>query len=344
MSILTHERIKLTTGILAKTGVLWGENALQSITIARHTPKTPQQAIGYLGIVDYTSGTITSDLTLATILVEGCDKADAVGKTNSVYKYAGRQAVIGTESYVLTSVAASFTAGNPATVDYGYLTSGIASFMDAHEEANTPDPSSGEESDFAVVMGDDGSGCKLLATWDGVTPETGYVPIIDGAGVFQGSTLEDEGVPAGVSSLNFNARINRDTILDFRSAQPVQWVTTYPVDITTDIEIYEHATTAGTARIGESGYDVSTFQHIWDDLAEVSVVSTALGKHRTYTPPPVLTAGGGGLASDGDVYVKAIGMEKVDETDTISVNRYTTYTINFTVADLLVPLPDVGTL
>src|SRR5690348_8108580 len=116
MNILTHDRIKTDSGVLtASKGILWGGNALQSITIGRHSPVNKIQAVGFLGIVDYTSGVITSDAQLDTILTEGCSKADTTNLLNSIYKYAGQQTATGSESYCLTSVGVAFPVNSPAT-------------------------------------------------------------------------------------------------------------------------------------------------------------------------------------------------------------------------------------
>ena len=99
---------------------------MQTVTIVRRTPVNPQQAIGYKGIVDYTSGVVTSDVTLDCILTENCTPA---AESTSVYEHAETSMILGEESYVLTSCNLTFQAGNPATVNYGYITAGLATHL-----------------------------------------------------------------------------------------------------------------------------------------------------------------------------------------------------------------------
>ena len=182
-----HHNINLGSGVMSKSGVAWGNNALQTITIARHTPFNPQQAVGYKGIVDYTSSPVTSDLTLDCILTEN---SVAASSETSVYNHADLEVLIGQESYVLTSCNINFQAGNPATVNYGYITAGLADALLA--TANPAVLKDGEEAAFAVVMGEDGQGVKLVG--------------LNKAG--QTFTL-----PAGIQTLGFTASMNRNRFL-----------------------------------------------------------------------------------------------------------------------------------
>ena len=343
MSILTHDRIKIngaTKGPFAPAkGLLWGQNAIQSITIGRHTPKTPYQAVGLLGIVDYGSGAITSDVAIETFLAEGCDKADTVGKLNSIYRYAKQSVTLGVESYVLTGFNIAMQAGQTITVGYNWITSSFASYLEVQDQPT--EVGIGEESNFAIVMGDDGSGIKLLATWDTVTARSGFVPILDANGVLQAAQLGDEGVPAGAQTCNFSGTINRDQVLDIRTAQPVQFVTTYPLDITAELRVFELAVKDGALRPGEPSYDPDDANNkpIWDKLQDIALVATALAKHRSsypggWTPPDTAAA--------DDVYVKAIGLTKIDESQAVSVGQYLSFTANFRVSDLILPLPQIA--
>jgi hypothetical protein len=319
--IFTHDQIDLTTGVLASAkGILWGLNALQSITIGRHTPKDKQQAIGYLGTVDYTSGVVTSDVSLDCLLVEGCNAAEYVADTTStsVYEYAKKQMTIGSENYVLTSCGVQFQGGSAATVSYGWLTAGLASYL---ETKASPGVSQGEESDFCVVMGDDGSGLLLVPTWSvapaNVALATG-IPIITAAGAYGG--VNDNQLPAGVQSIGFNSTINRDQVLDVRSTSPCQFVTQYPVDITMDIELYVLPTHA-------------SIKHNMQFLTGLSVVATNLNKH--------LAGSAATKATNNKPYVKSSGLVKMDESESTQVGRYLSYNFQYDAADLLVPLPGV---
>ena len=334
MPLFTHDRIKTTTGVLDPAHkALYGGNALQSITVGRHTPRNPIQAVGFLGIVDYVSGQITSDVQLDCVIVEGCAKVDdTTAKTTSVYRYAAVPIVAGTEQYVLTSAAIAFPAGSPATFNLGYMSPTIASYLDLQAQ---PNPSTGEESDFCVIMGDDGSGIELVPTWWDTTtanvPTAGTIPIINAAGAQ--STTTDRGIPAGITSFNMSSTINHDNVLDVRTSQPIQFVTTYPVDISADLEVYKLPVSAGNVTAnnypGGSAYNPATFQHALKNLKSLSVQALALAKHIT---------GGATAATAGDVYAKVIGLRQVDESEAVSVGRYLAYTVRFTAADLLLPL------
>jgi len=327
MPVFTHERIKLDGGLLAKTGILWGGNALQSINITRNTPANPQQAIGKLGIVDYTTGVVTSEVSLDCVLVESCDAADSsANKANSVYRYARQEIQLGVESYVLTSVAMAFAAGQPATVNYGYMTPGIASHLAIQDQPDTVEQ--GEESSYAVVMGDDGSGIALVPTWDsGYAPTLATVRVIDATGAL--TTMSDSGLPEGVQSLNMSASINRDNVLDVRTAQPVQFVTTYPLTISLDMNIFNPPVLVGT---DQSSAD---FAAAWDKLLGIAIESRGIAKHPTDANPAL-------HAAAGKMFVRAIGFKKVSTGETVSVGQYLAHSVNYTVADLVVPLPQLA--
>lgn len=306
MSIIcTHEQIDLEDGLLAKTGILYGGNALQSITIGRNTPKNPQQAIGYLGIVDYTRGTVTSDVSLECILTENTVRAT---EDSGIYKYALQRLSVGLEEYVLTSFVLGLTSGNPGTLSYGYMTNSIAAALAIKAQPAAQD---GEHSPFAVVLGDDGEGIKITAT-GGTISEVGSVSYLDPSdGTMK--TMSDGGLPAGLQSLNFNGRINRDNVLDVRSILPVQFVTTYPLDISAEMELYILPTEGSLEEIGTLTIDSNS--------------------------------NGAGLFSAGN-FLKAIGLTKEREQETVSVGRYRAFSFSYRVADLEMPIepPPAGTL
>lgn len=335
-TILTHDRIVTqspATGLLSKTGLVYGGNALQSITIGRHTPKDPVSAVGWLGIVDYHSGVITSDVQLDCILTENSSKADITTFNNSSYKYAAKSIILGTESYVLTSAAIALQAGSPATLNLGFLTGTLASYL-ATYAAQQSVLTAGEEAQYAVVMGDDGSGIYLDPTWiSGTNAQVGTIPVMDSSGVLQ-NNLNDRGLPGGVQSLQFSASINRDQILDVRTTQAIDFVTTYPIDVSMDAEVYSLPCASGVATPGASGYtgERGQFSHVFNKLQHLGVRSTNLGKHPT-TPAPA------GTASNNDAYVQARGLTLEDESEAISVGRYLSYTMRFRATDLILPLP-----
>lgn len=305
MPIFTHDRIDITAGIMSKVGVLWGGNAVQSITIGRHTPRSPQQAVGYLGIVDYTRGVITSDVSLDCVLTENTSRATA---NTSAYKFAEQRISVGVEEFVLTSISVGFSAGNPATVNYGYMTATIASSLAIQAQ---PSPRTGEQDPFAVVMGDDGDGIKITATGGTVSGSGSMSFLNPTTGVI--STMTDGGIPAGLQNLNFNVRLNRDNILDVRSVLPCQFVTQYPIDLTADMELYLLPDSGSLSMIDELEIDTNS--------------------------------NGAGLSNTG-LFLKAIGMEKVDEQETVSVGRYRGFTFNYSVADIQLPIeePPAATL
>jgi len=329
MAIITHDQIYVPAdkglaadaggeGVLSKAGVLWGNNALQSVTITRNTPQNPQQAIGHLGTVDYTTGTITSEVALDAVIVEGCDKADSSdSKTNSIYRFANEGMILGVESYVLTSFSSAFTAGSPATLNLGYLTATKASAIQMQAQPDSVEQ--GEESSYAVVMGDDGSGIVLVPVFDGaaspVTSDT--LPIMSTIDALNPTYISDQGLPVGVQSLNFSGNINRDNVLDVRTAQPVQFVTTYPLDMSCDMEIF-------SPPVDSSGIA------LWDYLQSISIQASDLSKHPSGGETPV--------ASSGDNYIRAIGFRKVSERESVAVGQFLTFSVSFQLADLVLPL------
>ena len=323
-NIYTHDRIVLNTGLMAANHLLWGSNALQTVTVNRHTPKDVQQAIGHLGIVDFTTGQITSDVTLDSILVEASSKADTSGKTNSIYAFANQLVTpgvdgTGLEYYAMVSFALAFRAGAPATVNLGYLTPTIASALSV-AAFNPSALETGEESSFAVVMGDDGSGILLATTWAaGFTAGTTNIAIMNADGT--PGTVDGGGLPACVQSMAFNGRINRDHILDIRSAQPTQFVTTYPLDLTMDMEVCELPTDSAA---------LLDPRFVFNKLQSIDVQATALNKHTS--------ANTALFATNAASYGKAIGLTQIDASESISVGRYRTFTVNFRVADILCPL------
>lgn len=328
-TILTHDRIKTTSGVLAKDGLLFGGHALQSVTIARNTPRNPVQAVGKLGIVDYTSGVILSDISVDTIIVEGGIEADvSSAKANSIYRYAARQLTAGIESYCLTGATVNFSSNAAATMNLQYLTSGLASYLDAQAQ---PQPGIGEENAYCVVMGDDGSGVEILVDWyNATTAATDYIAIIDSNGNLRRDVLSDNGLPGGAQSISVNCSVQRDQILDLRSTTPVQFVTTYPLNLRADMELHVLPVAVGNARPGEAGYDPTSFKHLVDNLKTVTVRAAGLNKHVT-----------GGAANAGTThknYLQISGLRKLTENEAVSVGRYLSYTFSFDVADVVLPL------
>jgi hypothetical protein len=281
MSVVQHFNINTGAGVLVRPGVAWGGNALQTVTIARNTPKTPVQGVGYRGVVDYTSGQVTTELTLDCILTEETDEALAA---TSVYKHGEQALVVNQESYVLTSCAINFQAGNPATVNYGYLTAGLGSSLEALTQA--PDVlTAGEEAVFAVVLGSDGSGIALTAK--------------QGAG--------DIILPSGIQTIGFQSNIARQNIMDVRASQPFQFATTYPIESSLNLELFD---------IGS--LDITK-------MSELKVVLAGLNNHVSKS---ALTK----------VLVHATGLTSTGNNESVNVGGYLTRTFNFTVADLLIPL------
>lgn len=347
MAIYTHEQIDLAGGIFSKINAdrnMWGNNAVQSISISRNSPREAQQAIGHLGIVDYTSGIVSSDVQIDCILTEGSSKA---GLNTSVYKYGRLNLTAGGESYVATSFGLGFSAGSPATFSIGLLTNGLASYMGILTEADTPDVETGEESSFAVVMGDDGTGILIAATWKGTAPDGSgsTIPVYDATGalVFR----PDNAIPPGVQSLNFNSTINRDQILDVRTSAPVQYITTYPIDTSVDMEVFEPPYD-GDNQPGETGYQpdravTNVYGSYWDKLDTLSVITNNLDKHNNSADANATLAPTSDPASPATAtaYVKAIGLVKQSESESVSVGRQISYSVNFSAADLQVPMPEI---
>lgn len=297
--VTLHHNIDLANGVMTKPGVVWGNNALQTITIARHTPFNPQQAVGYKGIVDYTSSPVTSDLTLDCILTE---QSDTASDDTSVYKHADLEVTVGSESYVLTSCNINFQAGNPATVNYGYITAGLASEL-AKLATEASVLTAGEEAQFAVVMGEDGKGVNIVA--------------LD----HSGAAFE---IPAGAQTIGFTASMNRNQILDVRSSSPVQFVTTYPLDLSVNLELLQKIT--GTS------------------LGSIELKPGASTSGLTTTASENRASGTGVNGNNGACtsFVKATGMKMTESGESVNVGGNLTYTYNFTAADILLPLAIEG--
>ena len=312
-----HHNIDLTGGVMSKPGVAWGGYALQTITIARHTPFNPQQAVGYKGIVDYTSSPVTSDLTLDCILTEN---SVAASPETSVYNHADLEVIIGEESYVLTSCNINFQAGNPATVNYGYITAGLADALLA--TANPAVLKDGEEAAFAVVMGEDGQGVNLIA--------------LNKAG----TTFV---LPAGVQTLGFTASLNRNQILDVRSSSPIQFVTTYPLDLSVNLEMLQSRgfKDADGSVIG-TGEDTATGrQALAKSLDAITVqCGASTGENGLKTTPAGNRDPGkqGTPTAKGIVLTKATGLMLTEEGESVNVGGNLTFTYNYTAADILLPL------
>lgn len=312
-----HHNIKLDSGVMSATGVAWGRNALQTITIARHTPFNPQQAVGYKGIVDYTSSPITSDLTLDCILTENSDRA---GASSSVYNHADTEVVVGEESYVLTSCNINFQAGNPATVNYGYITAGLADALLA--TANPAVLKDGEEAAFAVVMGEDGQGVHIIAFDKG---QEAFV------------------MPAGVQTLGFTASLNRNQILDVRSSSPIQFVTTYPLDLSMNLEMLQSRgyKDADGVPIGRQALAKSL------DVVTVTSGASTLEEglltvpfcNRADNPSREISNSNSyhGRITSG-AFVTASGLMLTEDGESVNVGGNLTFTYNFTAADIEIPL------
>lgn len=316
-SIYTHDRIDSGAGLLAVPTLLWGKNALQTITITRNTPRNRQSAIGYLGVVNYARGVVTSDVALDTILVEhngdvASGDPDLLASVNStINKYAGLDVDLigGSEVYALTSCALGFSAGNASTCNYGWLTAGLASSL-----AIKPQPTASAGDVYAMVLGDQGSGLILVATWNDIdsvtagnqTPAIGTIPTLDANGNVV-TTLTNSGIPAGVQSINMSGNINRDQVLDVRSTRPCFFQTTYPVDVSMDMEVYQKPDTSAVAAKPNG----------WNYLSSVAVASAA---------------------DNTKIYAKVTGLAKQSETETVSTGKYMTYSVRFEASELWIPL------
>lgn len=310
MNICTHDQIDLAAGLLGKTTLLYGGNALQTISVTRNTPRNPNQAVGYLGIVDYNRGIATSDVSLDTILVESCSLVDmdatGDGKVSSLSRYANKQVDLLNEEYSMTSFAMALAAGSPVTANYGWITAGSASYL-----ASKTQPASSDGTQFAVVMGDDEHGLVLVATWGGTAPTAGTIPIIKADGT--AGTVTDSGLPAGVQSINLAGNINRDNVLDVRSSRPIQFVTQYPLRITMDMEVYQ---LPGTT-------DPNATAPRWNDLKALEIKSRE------------------NISSAQKTYAKITGLAKQTEGESVSVGRYLAYTVNFEGSELYFPITPI---
>lgn len=302
MNILQHDMIDKTKGALKLAP--WGGNALQTINITRNTPRTPNQAVGYRGVVDFSSGQVTTDLALDCILTEQTDTAAA---GTSVYLHGAKVLTLADDVYYLTSCSVGFQAGSAATVKYGYITAGFGSGLIALSAAPTP-LLDGEEAAFAVVMGSDGRGLEIVNKDQAIA---------------NGIVLEADSIlPSGVQSMSYSATINKDHILDVRSSNAIQFLTTYPIDSTVNMEVFADEASVVTVRALKS-VGVRLGQGA-DFLRESSPGVDYI---------TVMTAG-----AKGKVLVMATGLAKTQEGESVSVGGKLTHTFNFSAADLWLPL------
>jgi hypothetical protein len=319
LKCFTHDRIDLAAGLLARPTLLYGANALQSITITRNTPRQGQQAIGSLGIVDYTRGIVTSDVTLDAIVIEAGSLAaipvdPEVDPSSAINKYAGVDVDLATEAYAMQAFSFGAQAGQPTTASYGWLTAGMASYL-----INKAQPAASDGTQVQVVLGDEGAGLSLVATWaGGHTAGTDTVAILDASG--NPATTGDSGLPSGVQSVNVSGNINRDQILDVRSSRPQKFVTTYPVGMTLDLEVYSLPGTAAQLSAGTLPWSPSVLP-AWDKLTELAIV-----QRTTLT----------------NVYCKIKGLAKQTEGESVAVGRYLAYTVSFEGSEIFMPIAGIA--
>jgi len=321
-NIYTHDRVDLTAGLMGNATLLYGGNALQTVNITRNTPKGVQSAIGYLGCVDYTHGVVTSDVTLDTILIEGCT-APATGPSDAnpsstINKWGQQTIDLATEKYYLTSFAMALAAGTPATCNYGWITAGLASYLKT-KVSPTSGTYYGTGSNVQMVLGDESNGLILLAAWAAPVAGAGQVdmstgtynstiPTLDANGNL--TSVSDYGLPVGVQSVHLSSSLNRDNVLDIRSTRPAAFITSYPIDMSMEMEVYQ---LPGTS-------DASTQKPAWNQLTSLTVMA----------------------ANGGKVYAKALTPQKLTEGESSAVGRYIAYTVNFRVTDLWVPVGAVN--
>jgi len=318
INIYSHDRIDLTTGLMALITGLYGNNALQTINVTRNTPRTPQQAVGYLGVVDYTRGAITSDLTLDTVLVETSVLTTEVATApatalSDLYRYAAQTVDFSTESYCMTSFAMACSTNSAATCNYGYLCGTLSSYLTVKA---APNPLNGTQ--YAFVLGDQGLGLDIVPVWTaGTTPtdNAAGLPIMNdnASGIL--TNADDDGIPAGVQSINMSGNINRDQVMDIRSTRPVGFITTYPLDITMDMEVYQmpQVYTTPPGPVPPTNPSAS----MWKNLTDISIVQRN---------------------NHANVYAHIIGLNKQSEGESVSVGRYLAYTVRFQGSDIFMPI------
>jgi hypothetical protein len=171
-----------------------------------------------------------------------------------------------------------------------------------------------------------GLGLSLFPGWSASIP----APTVNPAGlpILQDSTGDlttesDAGLPAGVQSVNIAGNINRDQVIDVRTTRPVGFITTYPLDITMDMEVYQVpqvydlTTNAGPQPPTNPGASE------WTYLTDLLVATSA---YNPTAPDPT------------QVYAHITGLRKQTEGESVSVGRYLAYTIRFLGADIMMPI------
>jgi len=111
--------------------------------------------------------------------------------------------------------------------------------------------------------------------------------------------------------MNISGNINRDQVLDVRSTRPQCFVTTYPVRITCDMQVYQ---LPGTT-------DPNTTAPAWGELQSVTIQSRDQ------------------INNANKVYATVGGLVKQTEGESINVGRFLAYTVNFEGREIYFPIP-----
>ena len=164
-------------------------------------------------------------------------------------------------------------------------------------------------------MGEDGSGITLIALKGG----TAYV------------------IPAGTQNLSFNSSLNRNQILDVRSSAPIQFITTYPLDITMSMEslqslgatMPESIEVKAGASTTAIGLETTPLGHVSDGTnANDDGVSQPSDRSKSRRRP----------CWRKRYMLKQVGLKKTEENESVNVGGNLTFTYSFNVADLQIPL------
>jgi hypothetical protein len=206
-------------------------------------------------------------------------------------------------------------------VNYGYITAGLADALLANANPNVL--TAGEEAAFAIVMGEDGQGIYLLgAKADGTTFK----------------------IPAGVQTLGFTASLNRNQILDVRSSSPIQFVTTYPLDLSVNLEVLQsmgYKDPYGDL-IGEDVVNGNTTvkKSLIKQLNDITVsCGASIEEYGLLTKPTGNVENAAGAPDKtGKQLVKASGLMLTEEGESVNVGGNLTFTYNLTAADIEIPL------
>lgn len=213
-------------------GVGYPDAAVQSVSVTTQSPRNPLSALGYKGVVGFIRQPDTADVTVEEFLpanVTHWSTATAASPPTGTTKLQDVAVaddlnpegvdIAGALGCVLTGVTFNFNAGQPARVTWTYLGKGG---LAALNEVANPTHGTGEE--------------KTVLLWEDVNLVTGSLNLDFSKGPI-----------SGIQSVTFTGTINKDTLFALGTSGVYQHVTTFPTNVSVNIESYENLTQATNA-------------------------------------------------------------------------------------------------